>query len=287
MNNLQYIVYLKLNIMQLKIAAVKGLYFVLLSLPVYSFAQSDFKNLVAAERAFAQYSVEHNTQQAFMHFLADDGIVFKKGQPVNGKKRWATIKPDSSKLSWYPAFADVAASGDLGFTTGPWEYRETKADKEAGAFGNYITIWKKQADGNWKAAVDLGISHGKPAATDAPVTDAMTTATNEQSSAAELAAAESKFIAATANAYQQNSNAEVKIFRPGQPYITAQAADADKADFVYMPTGSGIAKSGELGYVYGQASVKKDDKTMNGAYLRIWKMHNKKWELNVEVVSLQ
>ena len=60
-----------------------------------------------------------------------------------------------------------------------------------------------------------------------------------------------------------------------------------KADFAYTPVGSGIAKSGELGYVYGQAAVKKGDKTLNGAYLRIWKLRNKKWELNLEVVSLQ
>ena len=273
--------------MQLKKAAIKGLCSVLISLPVCSLAQANFKNLVAAEKSFAQYSVEQNTQQAFMHFLADDGIVFKKGQPVNGKERWAAIKPDSSKLSWYPAFADVAASGELGFTTGPWEYRATKADKEAAAFGNYITIWKKQADGNWKAAVDLGISHAKPAADDAPAIGPMTPATTGHSSAVGLIAAESKLIGATGNAYQENSNAAVKIFRPGQPYVTAQVADADKADFVYTPTGSSIAKSGELGYVYGHAFIKKDDKTQNGSYLRIWKLHNKKWELNVEVVSLQ
>ncbi|MEO7046733.1 MAG: DUF4440 domain-containing protein [Ferruginibacter sp.] len=273
--------------MQLRKTAIKYFCSVLISLPVCAFAQTDFTNLVAAEKSFAQYSVEQNTQQAFMHFLADDGLVFKKGQPVNGKERWAAIKPDSSKLSWYPAFADVAASGELGFTTGPWEYWATKADKEAAAFGNYITIWKKQADGSWKAAIDLGISHGKPTADDAPVTAAMTPATNEHSSAAELTAAESKLIGATNNAYQQNSSSAVKIFRPGQPYITAQAADADKADFTYTPAGSGIAKSGELGYVYGQATVKKGDKTLTGAYLRIWKLHNKKWELNLEVVSLQ
>ncbi|WP_295793159.1 DUF4440 domain-containing protein [Mucilaginibacter sp.] len=273
--------------MQLKKAAIKGLYFVLISLPVCTLAQSDFKNLVATEKAFAQYSVEHNTQQAFMHFLADDGLVFKKGQPVNGKERWATIKPDSSKLSWYPAFADIAASGELGFTTGPWEYRETKADKEAGAFGNYITIWKKQADGSWKVAIDLGISHAKPSAEELPAYGTPTFAVAGHSNIKALLAAESKFIAAAGSVYQQNSNTAVRIFRPGQLYITTKAADAEKADFTYTPIGSGIAKSGELGYVYGQAIVKKGDKTSNGSYLRIWKLHDKKWELNLEVVSLQ
>ncbi|MCO5950449.1 YybH family protein [Mucilaginibacter flavidus] len=273
--------------MQLKKAGIKGFYALLIALPVFTFAQSDFKNLVAAEKTFAQYSVEHSTQQAFMRFLADDGLFFKKGQPVNGKERWATIKPDSSKLSWYPAFADVEASSELGFTTGPWEYRENKADKDAGAFGNYITIWKKQADGTWKAAIDLGISHAKPRAEELPAYGTPTFAVAGHSTNKALLAAESKFIAATGSVYQQNSNSAVKIFRPGQPYITTQAADAERADFTYTLIGSGIAKSGELGYVYGQAIVKNGDKISNGSYLRIWKLHDKKWELNVEVVGLQ
>jgi ketosteroid isomerase-like protein len=264
-----------------------GLYALLLTLPLSIFAQTDFKNLVDAEKGFSQLSVEQNTQLAFMKYLADDALVFAKGLPVNGKERWAAIKPDSSKLSWYPAFADVATSGEMGFTTGPWEYRETNADKDAAAFGNYITIWKKQADGSWKAAIDLGISHPKPATADAQATAPMTPPTKEHSSATDLTAAETNFIATTANAYQKNSSSAVKIFWPGQAYLTAQAADAGKADFTFTQAGNEIAKSGELGYVYGAAIVKRGDKTLNGSYLRIWKLHNKKWELNIEVVSLQ
>lgn len=273
--------------MQLKKIAINRLFSILLVLPVFTFAQTGFKNLVAAEKAFARYSAEQNTQQAFMKYLAGDGIVFKNGKPVNGKLHWAKIKPDSSKLSWYPAFADIAVSGELGFTTGPWEYRRHKTDKDAGAFGNYVTVWKKQAGGDWKAAIDMGISHPKPQAEELPAYGIPAFAVTGHSTIKALMAAELKLIAATGNMYQQSSSATVKIFRPGQPYIAAQSADADKADFTYAPTGSGIARSGELGYVYGQAVITKDDKTLNGEYLRIWKLHNKKWELNLEVVSLQ
>jgi len=277
--------------MHIKNILLKAGCLLLIALPFYSSAQTDFKALVNAEKSFAQYAADHNTPEAFMRFLADDGIVFRKGQAINGKERWSTIKPDSSLLSWYPAFADIAASGDMGFTTGPWEYRSAKTDKDAAGFGNYITIWKKQADGNWKVAADLGTSHAKPEQPDAPVAAVMTPATNEQASAESLATAESQFIASIGNkdvqSYQTNSSPAVKIFRPGQlPYATPQAADAEKAGFIYTMTKSDIAKSGDFGYTYGTVVIKRNDKEFNAAYLRIWKLHNKKWELNLEVVSL-
>lgn len=271
--------------------SLKACCVLLISLPFFSAAQTDFKALVDAEKGFAQYAADHNTPEAFMRFLADDGIVFRKGQAINGKERWSTIKPDSSLLSWYPAFADIAASGDMGFTTGPWEYRPAKTDKDAGAFGNYITIWKKQPDGTWKVAVDLGTSHAKPETADAPVAAVMAPATSENASAESLAAAERQFIASINNKdikpYQTTSSPAVKIFRPGQlPYATPQAADEEKTSFTYTMTKSDIAKSGDFGYAYGTVVIKKNDKEFNAAYLRIWKLHNKKWELNLEVVSL-
>jgi len=35
---------------------------------------------------------------------------------------------------------------------------KTKAKKPATQRGNYVVVWKKQADGQWKAAVDAPVS---------------------------------------------------------------------------------------------------------------------------------
>jgi hypothetical protein len=73
-------------------------------------------------------------------------------------------------LSWEPEFADIAAAGDLGYTTGPWEVRRTAQDSPS-AFGHYVTLWRKQADGVWKAELDNGIGHqraAKPAKVESP-----------------------------------------------------------------------------------------------------------------------
>src|ERR1043166_6433410 len=121
--------------------------------------------LVEMEHAFAKAAATKGTRDAFLEFLADDGIIFQPG-PVNGKKFWSERPPRKGLLSWEPVFADVSRAGDLGYTTGPWEFRPNGPDDQPVAFGQYFTIWKKQRDGSWKAVLDRGVttekSFGKP-----------------------------------------------------------------------------------------------------------------------------
>src|SRR5580765_4688792 len=123
--------------------------------------QMSRRALVAMERAFAKAAATKGTRDAFIEFLADDGIIFQPG-PVNGKKFWSERQPRSGVLSWEPVFADVSRAGDLGYTTGPWEFRPNGPDDKPVAFGQYFTIWKKQADSSWKFVLDRGVSSETP-----------------------------------------------------------------------------------------------------------------------------
>src|SRR5262252_4661081 len=116
--------------------------------------------LVEMEHAFAKAAATKGTRDAFLEFLADDAIVFQPG-PVNGRKFWSERTAAKGLLSWQPAFADVSRAGDLGYTTGPWEYRPNGPEDQPVAFGQYFTIWKKQSDGAWKAVLDRGVSTEK------------------------------------------------------------------------------------------------------------------------------
>lgn len=126
---------------------------------------SDFEDLVAAERAFAADASVRSTRAAFLAYLADDGLVFGPG-PTSGQRVWTARKEDKAKLEWAPELAEVAASGDLGYTCGPWRYTPEGAEK-AVAFGHYFTVWRKDADGKWKVLTDHGVSHGEAAFPDA------------------------------------------------------------------------------------------------------------------------
>ena len=105
-------------------------------------------------------------KEGFNHSIflnADTNIVkFEQNQlPLIGKNNLAAIlekSGDIKTLSWKPVGADVATSGDLGYTWGNWKYQAP----DTAYYGNYFTAWKKQKDGSWKVALDGGNSSPKP-----------------------------------------------------------------------------------------------------------------------------
>ena len=59
-------------------------------------------------------------------------------------------------LQWEPVRADIAASGDLGWTTGRFVSEGPGPDgTTARAEGIYVSIWRLQSDGTWKVATDM------------------------------------------------------------------------------------------------------------------------------------
>jgi ketosteroid isomerase-like protein len=108
---------------------------------------------------------------AFDGFFADDAVYLPTFEPrVEGKKAiMESFRPlfgdHTLKLTWVPLRAEVAASGDLGWTTGSYEL--TRLDEQGAPHvrrGKYVTIWRRQADGSWKAVLDGGNPDTPPAA---------------------------------------------------------------------------------------------------------------------------
>ncbi|MBC7656129.1 MAG: nuclear transport factor 2 family protein, partial [Frankiaceae bacterium] len=111
----------------------------------------------AAERAFDADASARSTRAAFLSALADDGLVFAPG-PSNGQRVWDLRAENKNRLEWAPELAEISASGDLGYTSGPWRFTPAGAEKPA-AFGHFFTIWRKGGDGKWKVLIDHGIGH--------------------------------------------------------------------------------------------------------------------------------
>jgi ketosteroid isomerase-like protein len=58
-------------------------------------------------------------------------------------------------IKWAPTKAEVARSGDIGYTWGTYELTMNgPKGKPLTDHGKYVEIWKKQADGSWKVVVD-------------------------------------------------------------------------------------------------------------------------------------
>ena len=95
-------------------------------------------------------------------FYTDDASVLPFNAPIaTGKDQiravWSQLmsNPDFS-LSWRPTKIEVAQSADLAYEVGTFDL--TLADqtgKSTAIRGKYVIAWKKQANGEWKAAADI------------------------------------------------------------------------------------------------------------------------------------
>ncbi len=101
-------------------------------------------------------------------FYAADCMAYPPNAPVSvgaaaAKAVWASYFADSSfTISWSTTHADVAKSGDLGYTTGTYQDSYKGPDgKMVNEVGKYVCVWAKQKDGSWKAVHDMWNSDTK------------------------------------------------------------------------------------------------------------------------------
>jgi ketosteroid isomerase-like protein len=267
----------------------------LAALTVISKAQTNvdpnLKSLIDAEWSFIKIAKEKNTRDAFIESLADDAVTF--GQDIQkGKDNFKAQQPNESWLYWQPVYSVIAASGDFGFNTGPWEFRTKRADEKPVAFGQFVTVWKK-VNGEWKAAIDIGISHDTPVNKETwktskhkslpskPVENKNDIMEFEKQFQDELAqygnATYKKFLSSEARFYRQKRepftlSGEITDFLGSAEKVTFKSVDGE------------IASSGDLAFVYGRSIVhEKTDR--NSFFMRIWRKENGSWRIVLDLVN--
>lgn len=267
--------------------------------------RADRLAVVEAERAFARAAAEKGTREAFLEFLADDGVIFQPG-PVNGKRFWRERPPRKGLLSWEPVYADVSRAGDMGYTTGPWEFRPGGADDKPVAFGQYFTIWRRQADGTWKVALDRGTSNPQPTSTAAPLRFPDDTRGAFKSQALDAAAGRALMLkleaelarAASAGgierAFRRYLADDARLFRensfPAVGKHPALAALASRrGTLTWQPTFADLSRSADLGYTYGTYQFRTEsaaDKPERGNYVRVWKREAaERWRVVIDILN--
>jgi len=110
---------------------------------------------------FGSMAIDSGLAASFTYFAADSGTVFRDGShPITGKEAIGALFPQPSRgtLTWEPYLADIAGSGDLGYTLGRYQFmpKDTTGGRST-SHGYYVTIWKKQLDGTWKFVLDTGV----------------------------------------------------------------------------------------------------------------------------------
>ena len=119
------------------------------------------------ESDFMEAAAERGAE-GYMSYYAEDAVEVPNGaDAIHGKTNIAStmsfLNDKNNQLVWTPVYADISASGDLGYTSGTYEFRSRHQDgKTTVEHGKYTSIWKKQKDGGWKVVLDMGnVSPGK------------------------------------------------------------------------------------------------------------------------------
>ena len=125
-------------------------------------SEQDKQEMLKADMAMNDMAAKEGFNNAILYY-ADTNIVKFEGDqlPVIGKAAFAKSfdkNTDLKTISWKPVNAEMAQSGDLGYTWGNWKL----VAGDTTYYGNYFTAWKKQKDGSWKVTLDGGNATPKP-----------------------------------------------------------------------------------------------------------------------------
>lgn len=256
------------------------------------FAQRSIDSMVQAEKNFASTALVASTKEAFVKFIDTAGIVFEKGNPVNGFELYTKSERRPGILTWKPEYAEISSTNDFGYTTGPWKYYANTLKDDPLAKGHFITVWHLNNNGEWKFLIDFGINYNleqkkmelkkvKPGKKEL-----------KKDSQQSLKEAEEKFI----RSYKKQGKQAYSFFLSSNSrlnyagYLPALNSTERKALVDSLPTsisytivGFGSSPENDLGYAYGTTDI--NDK--HEGYLRIWRREKDGWKIAVEVLHFK
>jgi ketosteroid isomerase-like protein len=90
-------------------------------------------------------------------FYADDALVLPPNASMVTSKDgirnlWKGFFDSLTEISWKTTRVEMAKSGDMGYFIGTYAMTMKDGTEDR---GKYCEVWKKQADGKWKVAVDM------------------------------------------------------------------------------------------------------------------------------------
>ncbi|HUP98607.1 MAG TPA: DUF4440 domain-containing protein [Usitatibacter sp.] len=248
-------------------------------------------SLAAAETAFAAHSMREDMRSAFLAAFDDDGVFVRGGWLVSHE----FLRPRPAPaiiLDWRPQYVEVARSGDLGLSTGPSKIVSRAQPDAPPAYGQFVSVWRRDASGAWKVAVDLGISHPAADLWSEPL-QARVSPTSVAAAAGSLQEAEARFADEARErgaraAYEAQAATDMRYYRGGKAPVhgrsSAIASAASDERHVWTVERSETARSGDFGYVRGKYASTAQDAPL-GWYLRVWRREAGGWRIVMDVTN--
>ena len=247
------------------------------------------QKIYETEKNFARAVAERGVNQAFLEFSAPDGTCFFPGYPVNCREYFKAQPASAAALSWNPTYVDVASNGIFAYTTGSSIYRPAGKDDQNAVYGQYLTVWQRQPDGSYKAVLDGGISHPKPATVESewkPLNNVSKELNEQKSSAADSVNVffETATRSGMSAAYKNYAADDVRALREGSLPITGKKnllSEVKKSkERIAFAKRSMFFGAADMAYTANSYTATKSDNSIEkGNFVQIWKLRGGKWQL--------
>ncbi len=267
-------------------------------LTAFSQTTAQVQSVISAEESFNKIVAKKGIKTGFLDVADPEGIVFKPDL-VKINEFYSHVDKQPGNLSWVPKFARISANGDLAFTAGPYMY-QNGTNEDDKVYGDYVSIWRADADNKLKLLVDLGIQH--PEAEQPVLTDFKDPAPAKAQTSKDPFMGRSIIVntdktfnhtldISTLGTYKEFFNAEGRFYFPGfQPMTgvdkTMKFLNNEGISITAETTNAGRSTSGDLAFSYGRARIKKGNIVSNYNYVRIWQPDaNHRWNIVLEIFS--
>lgn len=252
----------------------------------------DAATLADAERAFAAQSMATDMASAFRANFSDDGVLVGEGW-TRARAAFAGQPAPPVNLDWAPSHVEVAGSGELGLSTGPWIRTSRLRPDEPAAHGHFVSVWRRNAQGRWQVEVDIGIRH--PEAVAKPASAEVVAPGAPIAGGGSLEEAEARFVQASIRggplaAYEAHASQRFMLYREGHaPYRgKAQAlmsGSLREGPTLWLTDAMATSRSNDFGFVRGTYADAADPQKARGYFMRVWRREAVGWRVVLDVTN--
>lgn len=123
--------------------------------------EAERATLFHADESWAAAAEAGDVERLFT-FWTEDAVIYPPvGPAVEGIEAIRDFvrrsrDQEGFSIGWSPTGAEVSSDADVGYTFGSWQ--RTAPGPEGtlvSSTGNYVSIWRKQADGSWRCSVEI------------------------------------------------------------------------------------------------------------------------------------
>jgi ketosteroid isomerase-like protein len=127
----------------------------LLAAPLLAETNAELKEQVRRREAAFAKTMADRDHAAFTTFLSDEAVFLSNGRATRGAAAvaaaWKRLyEAKQAPFSWEPEFVEVLDSGTIAMSQGPVR------DASGKRIGTFNSVWRREADGQWKIVLDNG-----------------------------------------------------------------------------------------------------------------------------------